>query len=328
MFEESLVVVSDSMNAKRSYSIYDSNTEGYSKRVIEGIMAALRNLSRDVVLVDDIEQFARMLPALSGAVVIPCYFGKASRVSKSLVPALCDAAQVPFVGADAYAQTLCNDKYFSRLYANEFGLRVPSAILVCSEADISERSFNRLVFPVVVKPNFGGGSNGIDSRNLCYAPEEAIDLCRRLLGYQRVPLTVESYVPGEEIQVIFADLPQGEMLVEQIAIRVNGKAYFDHELFDLSVKKRGQGSVSFETVHLVCEDDLLAMRRIYDALGKVQCMRIDCRVSGQGRATLLELSPDCSLSPKSGVYQAFSNRGFSYEEMFSVLIESALSSSR
>lgn len=166
------------------------------------------------------------------------------------------------------------------------------------------------------------------ARNNHYAPEEAIDLCRRLLGYQRVPLTVESYVPGEEIQVIFADLPQGEMLVEQIAIRVNGKAYFDHELFDLSVKKRGQGSVSFETVHLVCEDDLLAMRRIYDALGKVQCMRIDCRVSGQGRATLLELSPDCSLSPKSGVYQAFSNRGFSYEEMFSVLIESALSSSR
>ncbi len=323
-----LVVVSDPKEKRREYSIERNDSEGYSQTIISDIEDALAQLADEVFVVDDIEEFARSADKLSDAIVVPCYFGSASRTSKALVPAICEATGIPYIGADSYVHALCNDKYFSRIYGRDFGLRVSEAVLVSDPADLERSTIDRLRLPVVVKPNFGGGSNGIDAISLCGTHKEARNLARKLLAFQGVPIVVETYVPGEEVQVIFAKLPDGSTIVEQVEILIDGKRYYESELFDMSVKKRKRQPVSFEVVKSIRPDDIAIMQSVFDSFSPTGFMRVDCRVNCSGEATLLELSPDCSLGRGSGMFCAFREHGFDYAGMFEALIRAALSTRR
>jgi len=54
------------------------------------------------------------------------------------------------------------------------------------------------IFPVVIKPNFEGGSIGIFNKNLVDCYEDAICIGKELL-LSYCPLLAEEYVEGEEI---------------------------------------------------------------------------------------------------------------------------------
>lgn len=319
-----IIVVTDIPNEQRLYSIDSNDTEGYRKTVIEDILATLREIAKDVIWIQGIEDLAHSVAVLRDAVVVPCFFGPASPTSKTLVPAICEAANVPYIGGDAYVQAVCNDKYISRLYAREYGMHVSNAILVHDNRDVTSDRFNRLDYPIVVKPNFGGGSNGVDDICLCRTSEEAMSLARRLLKSQRVSVIVESYLPGKEVQIVFAQLPNGDILESQIGISIEGKEFFNNELFGLSSKKRHSIEYAYAPTNCVSNDSLQAMRRVFQSFSKVEFMRIDCRVAEDGTARLIELSPDCSMARSGGLSRAFAQSGYSYTNMFSLLIGNVL----
>lgn len=70
-----------------------------------------------------------------------------------------------FVGADAYAKVICNDKELSKVICRQANLTVPVSAVLSSLEDIQYASYVPL--PVVVKPNYEGTSLGITQKNLC-----------------------------------------------------------------------------------------------------------------------------------------------------------------
>lgn len=295
-----IILATDPIEEKRAFTLESNNTEGNSRKINNDILDALKTLSPNILHIDNLEHFTRSIVELQAPIVLPAFYGAASFNSKALIPAICEANGIDYAGADAYTQALCNDKYVSRLYGREMGLSVSSALLVRNKGDLELSRFSRLDYPVVVKPNQGGGSNGIDGSNICQNEKEAMREAEVLILSQKVPVLIESYMPGYEVQVVIARLADGTLIVEQIGITIDGTEFHTDTLFDLKMKKLHSANVQFDCVNLISKSDLDIMVDIFNSFPKVDYMRIDCRVSKTGKARLIEFSPDCSMSKKAG----------------------------
>lgn len=313
-----IILVTDPMNLTRSYDLDHNDSEGYTAVIVEKLVEALSEISPEVVHCDDLSRFASTAERMRDAVVVPAYFGPASPNSKAIVPSVCEALGVKYVGADAYTQALCNDKYLSKLYARDLGLGSGDAVVVRGESDLWD--IGRLRCPLIVKPNFGGGSNGISQQSVFHDADDAKAHARRMLLTQKVPILVEEYVVGYEVQVIFAQLADDSLLRGQFGMRMDGNDYFTDDVFGLETKKIRQRIISFEKVALIPDEYVHVMERIFQSFSRAGMMRIDCRVAKDGTPSLIELSPDCSISFRSGMKRMFESNGYDYPGMLRELI--------
>lgn len=321
-----IILVTDSLRIERAFSQDCNDSEGYAPELVRKMIEALHELSDNVIHYDSLKRFIDNLHIYNdkNVVVIPAYFGVASSSSKSLVPAICESYHIKYVGSDAYTQAICNDKYLSKLYAAKMGVCSGDAVLVRTESDASSRRIEDLSYPVVVKPNHGGGSNGIVTESVCRNPEDARFQALSLLESQNIPIIVEEYLPGYEIQVTFSNMPDGSVLSDQTLICLNGKQYFTESIFDLEAKKRKPDKYALKETDMIPETEMAILRKLFQSFSRADMMRIDCRVDTSGAPMLIELSPDCSLAPKSGLYSMFRRARYSYSQMFEALIGTSL----
>ena len=62
---------------------------------------------------------------------------------------------------------------------------------------------------------------------------------------------------------------------------------------------------------------------LFESLGKVEVIRFDGRLDGNS-FTMIELTPDCSLSTTGSMSNAFMAEGYSYEEMLEIFCQNAI----
>ena len=219
---------------------------------------------------------------------------------------------------------LCNDKYLSKQYIKEFGLRSAPAVLIRNAHDsyqLNALSFLRL--PVVIKPNYGGGSTGITCDSVQETLNGAIEYVKFLQNYQQQPILVEEYIPGYEVEVILFGNSKRILLMDEVQLLLNGSNYFTDVIYSLETKKINEEAADMVNCHLLDDSDKHAFTNLFRSFSKVEYMRIDCRIYN-GHAYVIELSPDCYLGEDSGVYLAFKKRGIKYKDMFSLMIKNAL----
>ena len=96
--------------------------------------------------------------------------GIKSRNREAIVPAILELNNIPYVGSDAYAMGLSQNKFHTKLVARFLGIPVPAEIYVeyrpYEEGEMenwikSEMARQNLHFPLVVKPNAEGYSMGV-----------------------------------------------------------------------------------------------------------------------------------------------------------------------
>lgn len=323
-----IILVTDPRDEHRAFDITQNNSEGYTERTVARMLEALAEFSPEVIRLDDPKELATLSGDPSDWLVVPARFGRASPTSKTLVPAICEARGIRYIGADAYTQALCNDKYVSKLYARSLGLATADSVIIRRAEDASSMRILDLNFPVVVKPNFGGGSNGINSSSICPDPASARARALELLESQRVPVLVESYMPGYEVNTSLVTMPDGSIMYGEIGLSIEGKSYFEGEVFGLESKKRNDIPCDMKPCSLISSEGIESIKRVFRSFPKVGMMRVDCRVGTDGTPHLIELSPDCSLSTGSGIFIMLGAAGYSYSDMFRLLIEAELNMSQ
>ena len=179
--------------------------------------------------------------------------------------------------------------------------------------------------PLIVKPNFGGGSNGISNNNLVYSYEEAQKLIVTLLEYQHLPVLVEEFIPGYEVEFIIFGNKKEIFLSSEIQIEVDGISYFDHQIWGYEAKKAGLHKNKLYPANHTPSEDIPKLHALFQSFDKAEIMRVDCRIN-DNKLYILELSPDCYLGPTGGVAAAFRQHGIGYSEMFQKLIDNTLQS--
>lgn len=324
MRSTAVVFVSDVLDQNREFTIKNTNSEGNSYQAVCDIKAALQQLFPKVYYYNSPLQFAENANLHKNDIVLSTYYGPASVESKALVPSICETYGIKYIGGSSYTQMLCNDKYLGKMYLRNYGLKTASAVLLSNPNEEKElNSLEAIRYPAIVKPNYGGGSNGIVSGNVINNYHDCKQYCKQLFDYQHMPLIVEEYIPGFEVELILAGNKQGVAFSQEVGIEINSQDYFNNEIYGLESKKIHSISHNYLKTQHIPKNDLLKIYKLFMSFNKVDFMRVDCRINENG-TYIIELSPDCFLGKSGGFYKGFEFQNFSYLDMFKLLFKCGL----
>lgn len=296
----------------------DVGAEWEDERTVAAQIAALEACGHEVVRVAFQPGFVERLLAQRPDCVFNISEGRRGKDRESLVPAVCQALDIPCTSSDAVGMGVTLDKALSKALARSLGIPTPDWVLWREVADIRPPPFD---FPVFVKPNYEGSSMGIRPESVVHDMQALRTQARWCI--ERVgPALVESLLPGPELTVALLgnEAPRVFPVAE---IRTGGRVY------DKSMK--GKDRMEEE---IICPapipDDLAGRlvadsRRLFVELGLCGPARVDYKCDAGGEPQFMEVNPLPGLSPFYSVYtiQARSG-GLAYDALIGRLVELAV----
>ncbi len=245
-------------------------------------------------------------------VAVPMLHGPAGE--DGTLAALCDLADVPYVGSGLGASAVAMDKWVTKLVAEAIGVPTAPGVLV-TRATAATVAF---AHPVVVKPVAAGSSHGVsmvrEEADLDKALEAAFAVDDRVL--------VEDVVAGREIDLAVIGHPDGTRTVPpalEIVVPETG-------IFDLDSKY--DGSAQFRIPAPVTDAQREALERaavaVYDALGCEGVARVDFFLTEDG-PVLNEVNTIPGFTEHSQVPRMFAAGGTSYPELLDMMVREATS---
>jgi D-alanine-D-alanine ligase len=252
-----------------------------------------------------------------------------------LVPALLDLYRVPYTGPAAIAIGLCLDKERSKQVLLQHGIPTPAYRVVRNSAELDDPAdplgLAGLDYPQFLKLVREDASIGIEASNRALDREALRGRARQLLAVHRQPVLCESYVEGREVNVTVlgngreaATLPLHEIdfstLPPDRPRVLTYSAKWDEGHVDYL------GTVPVPMVD-VAPDVAQAIRRTaldsFAALGLRDYGRVDLRVDAGGIAWVIDVNPNCDLSPDAGVARTARAVGLDYSQLVGCICELA-----
>ena len=323
--DQRIVLVTDSAKDLSSASLANIHMEGNSLSSSLSIRDAISTFA-PVTLYTEFEDFCAHIQEHKKDLVFPMRYGPTSRTQKGLLVSLCESYGISYLGADNYTQLLCNDKNLSKKYAQEFGFTVPRSVMFRKLTPKNEMlsRIRGLTLPLVVKPNFGGGSAGISDKSLVYDHISAIELVEFHLNTHPTPILVEEYVAGAEVSILLIGDQKRINFCGETQLIISGRNYFEDRIWGYEEKKIDDSKVDFQVSNITSHQDRERAIQVFHSFEKVEYMRVDGRVSANGFC-LLELSPDCYLGPDSDFAVAMQELGIDYPGFLKFIIDNSLS---
>lgn len=318
-----VVLVSDPLaeDPLTNWGVFDRRHDRPWRSSVEKLAEALNRVAPQVTVQTDLTEFVSKIPSYRGHVIVPYWFGEASRNRHGYVPAICESAGLKYVGPDAYSQIICSDKTLSKSLCSQVGLETPPAVVIHSAADIG--LIPQSIGPVVVKPNGEGCSLGINQTHPISSRKQVVENVEKILDKLGGPVLVEEFVPGLEVSICLMGAPEPRFL-RAVSWRIQGnEKYLDNRVFTADLKAH---ALSIEPVPVAIEDDLeKRCSRLFRILDKVEILRIDGRLRRtDGSFVAFELTADVDLSSGGEFALLYAIDGRSYDDFVRDLILNTL----
>jgi D-alanine-D-alanine ligase len=245
------------------------------------------------------------------------------------VPALLEMLGIPYTGSGPQCLAFCYDKALVRGIAKDLEVPVPEGIVVKSEDSMFELP---LGFPVIVKPNFGDSSFGLNQHSVCNSYDEvvrAIYDIREGLGYDK-PILIEEFLTGKDLSIgIIGNPPENYTVLPIIQEDYS-------ELPDELPKVCGYEakwipdspywkikSVSADLPKEIEEKIIECSLKLINRLECRDYTRLDWRLDAAGNPKLLEVNPNPGWCWDGHLAKMAKLAGMSYEEMLGHILKSA-----
>ncbi|MDK2940351.1 MAG: D-alanine-D-alanine ligase, partial [Methanolobus sp.] len=245
------------------------------------------------------------------------------------VPAILEMFDIPYTGSGPQCLAFCYDKALVRGIAKDFGVPVPEGIVVKGEDTLFELPMD---FPVIVKPNFGDSSFGLNQHSVCNSRDEvvrAIYDIREGLGYDK-PILVEEFLSGKDLSIGIIGNPPENYTV----LPLTQEDYSDlpeelPKLCGYEAKwipdspywkiKSSPADLPKETEELIIECSLKLITRL-------ECRdytRLDWRLNAKGNPKLLEVNPNPGWCWDGHLAKMAKIADISYSDMIAMILKSA-----
>ncbi|SFJ58686.1 D-alanine--D-alanine ligase [Thermoflavimicrobium dichotomicum] len=222
---------------------------------------------------------------------------------------------IPYTGSGVLASSLCMNKDMSKKIFRFEGIPTPDWIYLENMDDRPLEEIERLGYPVVVKPNSGGSSIGIQIANtkdeLILAVQEAFRWDDEVI--------IEQYIQGDEITCAVLN---GELLP---IVSIRPRADF----FDYTSKYDDGGADEqvIELPHDIYERVRDAALTCYKAMKCSVYARIDMMVK-DGIPYVMEVNSLPGLTKNSLLPKSAQAAGISFSQLLDLIIESSLNKKR
>lgn len=322
MINKNIVLIADKIDNHSKEDISCKTFERISNNYFNDLYKGLQSISKKVYHYQAPEFFLDNISKHKNDFVVTLWSGENSRNRKSLIPSICEAYDIMYLGADTYVHTISQDKNLSKTFCEESNILTPNSKLIFDSSSL--KTIETLNLPLVIKPNFEGGSIGISKRNLVDNYKDAKILINELLELFNQPILVEEFIEGDEISFIVAG-HKDEMFLESMKLYSEDIDIKKH-IWSYELKKlKGIESKSILCTDMMDKNLVENIKDLYYKLEKVDIMRVDGRVKNN-HFYCIELSPDMSLSPRASVYESFCEKGYTYSETLEKLINFSIES--
>src|SRR5690348_12764368 len=227
-----------------------------------------------------------------------------------------DCIGIPYTTCSAAASALTFNKRYTVAVAAFAGINVSKSLHIFRNDVINEEDiFNKLKFPVFVKPNNGGSSIGMSKVN---QPSEEMGVALQKAFKEDDQVLIEEFIPGRELTIgVFKT--KGEIITLPITEVISKKDFFD---FEAKYKGFSEEITPAKVDESIAEKVRAAARKIYSVLNCSGVVRIDFIYNEEkGEPFMLEVNTVPGQSAASIVPQQVKANGWTLQQFYTALIE-------
>ncbi|MFH0900133.1 MAG: ATP-grasp domain-containing protein [Pseudomonadota bacterium] len=248
-------------------------------------------------------------------------------VNEVVMPAVLQMLGVPFTGSGSLALALCLNKPKAKDILRARGVPTPASCTVERAQDAANVD---LPFPLFVKPSQEDASVGIKNESVVQDRRSLVKRVRELLDEVQQPVLIERYVEGRELNITllgndpvtvlpfheidFSQLPEGHPRIVSYA------AKWDQSSPEYAGTVPILASDMAEGCRLSIERCAVSAFR---ALDLQDYGRVDFRLAEDGTPFVIDVNPNCDISPGAGVARAALAEGMEYPHLIRRICEIA-----
>lgn len=267
----------------------------------------------EIIFYDNFERFKRSVFNHLDDFVLNFDFGYNSRIRNMSVPAFCENYKIKYFNPDPYVQVLCQDKFMTEKFAENFGIKVPKSLLVFAHSYNKEILAN-FEYPIIIKPNYESESIGITQNSIVENMEQA-DIALKQLMKDFDGILVEEYIEGREVAITILE-NEGELFFEEVELIFPESNEFKYQAYTSEIKQKI--GVEIEKSCYLSDKDIINLKQLYKNLSPNKLIRVDGRIKN-AEFYLIEINANPGLYTKSIVPKTFNINGFTYDEMIKTL---------
>lgn len=314
----------DDFQPPANHSPFDQDAP--SQKEVAAIAGWLASAGYDVDVETRVRSFVDKRKHDPPGIVFPLWRAGPSRNRTAIIPAVCEARNLPYVGGDPLVHTACQDKFLSKTFIRAAGMRVPEDTVFRSVADVAGFKFTTVLTPpIVVKPLYSACSIGVEDTSLCVSDEQVRARAYALFQAGLGPVICEEFVSGDEACLCILE-QHGKIVERCVAVYrdAEGKCPFWDSLLTFDAKTDpNPGWTIGEDSTLVGAKVWEQAEHILRMLGKVDLFRIDGRLHN-GEFVVIELTPDIHLGTNSPFLGGFDAMGKGPVRILDQLIQVSL----
>jgi D-alanine-D-alanine ligase len=245
---------------------------------------------------------------------------------ESAVPLVLELLGIPFTGSppEVLGFALRKDRVKQRLEAA--GIPTPAGRVLVRPEDPCD-----LPYPLIVKPVREDGSVGISRASVVRDPAELARAVDVVAASLRQPALVEQFIDGREFNVALLGHPTPRVLplseIDFGALPEDVPRIVSYEAKWASGSVDDLGTVP--VLHPSLPNTVAArVRRVatdaFRAVGVRDYGRVDVRLASTGVPYVVDVNPNCDLSPHAGMARAAAAVGIAYGSLVGLLVRYAL----
>jgi D-alanine-D-alanine ligase len=245
---------------------------------------------------------------------------------ESAVPVLLELLGIPFTGSppEVLSFALRKDRVKQRLEAA--GIPTPGGRVLARPNDPCD-----LPFPVIVKPVREDGSVGIWRTSVAHDSAQLRRAVEAVAASLRQPCLVEQFIDGREFNVAMLGHPTPRVLplseIDFGRLPEGSPHIVSYEAKWSSGSMEDLGTVP--VLHPTLPNGVAArVRRVaaeaFRAVGVRDYGRVDVRLAANGVPYVIDVNPNCDLSPHAGMARSAAAVGIDYSSLAGLLVRYAL----
>ncbi len=250
--------------------------------------------------------------------------------NEALIPALLEFLRLPYTGSGVLALATALRKDRTKELLRLRGVPTPKAV-VLNRATATKLPFP---FPAIVKPNSEDGSLGIHSGSVVRTKAELKRQALKVLRTYGGSALVEQYIEGRELIVPlleqvagtreFVPLPMSEIDFSAMPAHLPRIVTYRAKWEEDSDEYRGSTTrLAPRLSAALAKRVTAAARHAFAALDCRGYARVDMRIGKRGEVFVIDVNPNCDLSPAGGFFRAAKAAGLSYADMVKKLLSLA-----
>lgn len=244
-------------------------------------------------------------------------------------PVLLELLNVKYTGSSPFPVALMNNKHHTKIAVKNLllsNLNMPEDFFINRNSVIDKYLFQKLKFPIIIKPNNDGFSLGITSESIINESVEKAIIQIQKLQNEYDEIIVEEYIPGMDVSVFMLGNKDNILINDVIAYKTNHKLFQDKEARDI-YNKANKLSQKLDARKVLSEDIILTLQNlskdIFNGLNARDIARIDYRITKSGQVYFLEINSCPILSKESDLKIVCEISNISYSDFIELYIKTA-----